>query len=77
MKYIFLNDIIYLLRQKRKYFISYFIIVFLYFVFNSIIGNVTDKTIFYNSLAISCDFSNSGWLEMLIFVFSIAIYIYI
>lgn len=77
MKYILLNDINYVFRQKRKIIFSYFVIVLLYFVFNAIMRNLIDDKLFYDTLAISCNFSKAGWLEILMFIFSILIYLYI
>lgn len=77
MKYICLNDINHIFKKENKMLILYFIVIFLYFNLNILMGMNKDSTIYYNTLAICCDFSTSGWLEMLVFVFSIAIYVYI
>lgn len=77
MKYIYLNDLNFVLRKKKNILILYFSVVLLYFVINVITSNNISVDLIYDSLGLKCEFKTSGWMKILIFCFSQTIYIYI
>lgn len=77
MKYILLNDLNYILKEKKKILIFYFSLILSYFVLNIITCNCISNELVYKSLALNCNLKLDGWMEILIFCFSQCIYIYI
>lgn len=77
MKYIILNDISFIINNRKKIVFSYFLIANIYFWYHVLIGSFVDIYLLYKTLSLDHNSNSGDWLETLMYVYSITIYIYI
>jgi len=77
MKYIILNDISFIINNRKRIVFSYLLIATIYFWYNVLIDSSKDIYLLYKTLSLDYNYNNGDWLETLMYVYSITIYIYI
>lgn len=76
MNYIVKNDILYLLKYKKKIMLMYFLMIVIYIVVGLISKSSNDAQLFYDSLGLNCSLTKNV-LVMMMYLFNVGIFLYI
>lgn len=77
MKYIYKNDLLYFIKNEKKFIFTYLLFTISYFLLNFVRLSATKDIIGIETLALDCEFDLNNWLNLIAFVLYISIHCYI
>ena len=77
MKYIYINDLLYFIKNHKKLIFTYILTTILYFIYNYFIQEETSSNLILETLTLNCDFKLDLWLNLIVFVLYISIHCFI
>lgn len=77
MKYIYINDLSYFIKNEKKFVITYLLFTIMYFTLNLTIFSAFKDKVVIETLALDCKFDLNDWLNLIAFILYILIHCYI
>lgn len=77
MKYIYKNDLLYFIKNEKKFVFTYLLFTISYFLLNFLRLKATKNIIGIETLALDCKFDLNNWLNLIAFILYISIHCYI